>query len=188
MYSLPYAPPQEQPSVPQSRAVSRAGVGKQRDRWCLEGGMKTVEERFWEKVRITPGCWEWTGATFAKGYGQFSVGHSINLRAHRFSWRLHHGTIPRGLYVCHKCDNPCCVRPSHLFLGNAKSNYEDARTKGRHACGTKIYRAKLNPNSVRRIRKMIARGDAVKGIARKFQIDPVAIRNIRQGRGWAHVK
>lgn len=99
-----------------------------------------IERRFWEKVVIEPrGCWEWAGSR-RNGYGQFFVGRvgrkQISKRAHRVVWELMYGEIPpgegyHGTCVLHRCDNPGCVNPGHLFLGSARDNAEDAAAKGR---------------------------------------------------------
>ena len=94
--------------------------------------IRPVEERFWEKVQKTDGCWLWTGATIAAGYGELAVGQPRKpLRAHRLSWEMHHGPIPEGLLVLHHCDVRNCVRPEHLFLGTHQDNMADAYAKGR---------------------------------------------------------
>lgn len=91
------------------------------------------ETRFWAKVDRTDDCWTWTAATTGSGYGRF--GHQ-NARggwvaAHRFAYELANGPIPDGMFVCHKCDNPPCVNPSHLFLGTHQDNMRDMDAKGR---------------------------------------------------------
>lgn len=111
------------------------------------------EERFWAKVSVGPGCWEFNGArayynhpngTAYGGYGIFGVrtpgirGHRLTL-THRYAWTLAHGAIPKGMRVLHHCDNPSCVKTEpdeqwpdgHLFLGTAKENSEDMTRKGR---------------------------------------------------------
>ena len=90
-------------------------------------------QRFWSKVKIgTPeSCWEWTGSkTGTMGYGSFALnGKATN--AHRAYWIMTHGPLDRKMFVCHKCDNPPCVNPSHLFTGTALDNIRDCKAKGR---------------------------------------------------------
>lgn len=92
---------------------------------------RPLEERFWEKVRKTDGCWEWTGAK-AAGYGCIGGGPGKGLvKAHRLSWEMHNGPAPDGLCVLHHCDNPTCVRPDHLYVGTQKQNADDRESRGR---------------------------------------------------------
>lgn len=91
--------------------------------------------RFWDKVEKTETCWNWIGCINQKrgGYGFFNCGgrKGKTLSVHRFSYAIHYGEIPLGMCVCHKCDNPKCVRPDHLFLGTPKDNVMDCFKKGR---------------------------------------------------------
>lgn len=109
-------------------------------------------ENFWAKVDKSGDCWNWT-AFKSKGYGYIMCGWKNPVRAHRFSWVLHNGDIPDGMFVCHKCDNPSCVRPDHLFLGTPADNVIDMVQKGRNvSCpGPKNGVAKLTPEQVRAI-------------------------------------
>lgn len=102
---------------------------------------KPITERFWPRVNKagpihavlgTP-CWLWTGAPDNRGYGRLSttLGGSV-LKAHRLSWEIANGAIPEGLCVLHRCDNPPCVNPEHLFLGTRPDNARDMADKGRH--------------------------------------------------------
>lgn len=87
-------------------------------------------KRFWAHVDKSGGCWVWLGTRHGKGYGHVKSGGVVR-KAHRVSWEMVHGPIPDGLLVCHRCDNPPCVRPDHLFLGTARDNTQDSISKGR---------------------------------------------------------
>jgi HNH endonuclease len=92
-----------------------------------------LTERFWAKVAKGDGCWEWQAGKDKNGYGQFTVyPPRRTLRAHRVAYEMEVGPIPDGLMVLHRCDNPSCVRPDHLFTGDAKANSEDMLSKGRY--------------------------------------------------------
>lgn len=100
--------------------------------------MKPIEARFWAKVHKHPGdgCWVWTASVIRSGYGRFGLqgAGARTVGAHRFSFELANGPIPDGMCICHRCDNPKCVRPSHLFLGSFSDNTRDAINKGRRSC------------------------------------------------------
>lgn len=90
-------------------------------------------ERFWSSVRKTETCWLWTAAVTSMGYGEFRLEGKQEL-AHRWSYIDQVGPIPEGMYVCHRCDNPPCVRPDHLFLGTHADNLRDMALKERSVC------------------------------------------------------
>jgi predicted XRE-type DNA-binding protein len=126
---------------------------------------RTLAERFWEKVnkngpvpkhRPSLGkCWIFTACTDAAGYGQIGNGiDSGHIKAHHASWILTKGPIPEGKWILHRCDNPTCVRPSHLFTGNHDDNMRDCKKKGRQQHGETHYAAKLTAEQVQEIRKL----------------------------------
>lgn len=116
-----------------------------------------LELRFWRHVERGDGCWLWTGNHNQKGYGQLRLGRTGGaISTHRFSWALHNGPIPNGLFVLHHCDNPSCVNPAHLYVGTQRDNVRDAINRGRwvspqpRVTGTRQRR--LTDDQVRQIR------------------------------------
>lgn len=182
-------------SVASTTAPRKAG-------FCMPGGFdmgyKSVEERFWSKVDTSGECWVWTGAkTFDGGYGQIGTGVGKKLAlAHRFSYELAYGPITNGLWVLHRCDNPSCVRPDHLFLGTGKDNAQDMVAKGRGwqqrhpeeiKRGENHGNAKFTDEQVLSVRAAFASGLGVKELARQYKTYPSTIRRMLNGKGWAHL-
>ena len=145
--------------------------------------------RFWSFIdkKGEDECWTWKGAKLTNGYGAFSVGIK-RISAHRFSWNLHFGEIPKGMVVCHKCDNPPCANPNHLFIGTDAENQRDKKEKGRAARGEANNKAKLTEDDVREIRLMINQGLSSRVIASKFNVRHAAILTIKNGKNWSWLK
>lgn len=118
--------------------------------------------RFWKKVdkKNEDACWNWIGNYTRGGYGSFRVGLSMKV-ASRISWEIHFGEIPKKLHVLHKCDNPACVNPKHLFLGTDQDNSDDKIKKGRQVVlwGEKNLFHKLSDAQVLEIRRRYALGN-----------------------------
>lgn len=111
-------------------------------------------KRFWTSVTKTNNCWVWKRAKRgSNNYGSFSIGYKTYF-AHRISWLLHYGDIPKDKYVLHKCDNPLCVRPDHLFLGTNQDNADDMVNKKRQCFGEKQSNHKLTEEQVLEIRSL----------------------------------
>ncbi len=135
----------------------------------------------------TSGCHLWTGGTMGHGYGQFAESASSRdpkTYAHRFAWRVEYGEIPRGLVVCHKCDNTLCVNPRHLFLGTQADNMADMKRKGRHLYGEKNGASKLTASQVGKIRAMCAEHVPQARIAKTFGISQGLVSLIHNNLVW----
>lgn len=165
-----------------------------------------IIERFWGYVNITPDCWLWKAGCFQNGYGQFRVGKK-KVKAHRFAYQITYGRILPTICVCHKCDNPKCVNPKHLFLSTPKGNALDREAKKRSGDGgSKTKRRnglaqginnpahKLTPILVKTIRKYRKKGhtysELVEGIefTAGIVISKSQIANIVHRRSWKNVR
>lgn len=177
------------------------GVGRMDkipQRRCGEGsGTKPylnyeLEWNFWSKLRISKsGCWEYPVKSKGSPYGIMRNGTGHTEKPHRFSWRLTQGDIADGLFVLHKCDNPCCVRPSHLSLGSHFDNMRDMASKGRTGVhrGENNYLAKIDDKIALEIKEMWATGNFYKmDIARKFNVSHSLVWNVINGNTWKHVQ
>jgi hypothetical protein len=137
------------------------------------------------------GCWEWKGYRDTHGYGVQQY-QGRRWGAHRLSFHVFSGVIPKGLFICHHCDNPACVAPSHLFIGTQDDNMKDAVTKGRtyHPIGTLGSRCVLNEEKVKLIRARYVKNSRKASayiLAKIFSCSTQAIYNIVNGTTWKHV-
>jgi hypothetical protein len=152
----------------------------------LRADFEAVKARFEKQFLRGAGadsCWVWQGRRYnpVQTYGAFDYG--VTFRAHRASWVLYRGAIPAGLYVLHKCDNPPCVNPAHLFLGTHAENQADKRAKDRQTFGERN-NAKLTETQVLAIRKD-DRFDRV--IAAEYGVSPRTINSVKNFHLWARV-
>jgi hypothetical protein len=153
-----------------------------------------VEQRFWQYVNKTDSCWLWTGATRDFGYGVINMGgaHGKAECSHRLSWIIHNGDIPSGMCICHKCDNPLCVNPNHLFLGTRSDNNKDMQSKGRYdkikrPKGEKHGRSKLTNEQVFSLRQDRKSGMVYRELSQKYNISIASAQRIAIGKDWKHI-
>lgn len=158
---------------------------------CSHAGRNpSPEQRFWAQItkRGPDECWVWTGHTCKGGYGHLGIGKKQVL-THRFSWVLHNGSIPAGDNVLHRCDNPPCCNPNHLWLGSSLDNNQDRAAKGRNReqGGERNSHSVLNQHDVKLIRELREAGALQREIAARFGVHRVTISDILSGRTWAGV-
>lgn len=175
---------------------SRGGHYCSRKCYYLRHGA-TLEERFWRRVEKTEGCWLWRGSVDEDGYGSIgSFGNADRMKSHRYSWALHHGPIPEGLYVLHNCNTlrepgdtsyRRCVNPAHLFLGTNDDNMRDMVEKKRSAHGERNSSAKLTAEQVRAIRLRYHQGSSVQSLADEFGVRWGTAKRIVSGISYRHV-
>lgn len=135
------------------------------------------------------GCWNWTASLAGKGYGQVKLpGQRKQIYAHRAAYIIHRGEIPDGKNVLHKCDNPKCVNPDHLWIGTSKENSQDMKSKDRHMRGERNNQSILTEKDVRAIKMLLDnRMLSQERISNMFNISLVEVSRIHRGLRWAHV-
>lgn len=149
-------------------------------------------KRFWDKVnkKTATECWEWTASKDYCGYGRFVFRDSL-LSAHRVSWEIHNGKILNGFHVLHKCDNPGCVNPTHLFLGTHQDNMNDRgaknRAKGGKRLGEKNGASRFKESDIIAIRALSKQGIKQKEIAQQFGTTQSVISAIINRKYWTHI-
>lgn len=160
----------------------------------------TLRERFLN-MAVRPddpaSCWDWAGSKDHHGYGRIhSDRKGYPRKAHRVSWELFVGPIPDGIDVCHRCDNPSCANPSHLFLGTHAENMADMGAKGRangfktgipNNGGADNPSAKLTPDDVREIRRIVSAGAKQRVVAAQFGVWQQTISAIVNRKLWGDV-
>lgn len=151
-----------------------------------------LKERFWSNVKkYEDGCWIWLGAKTGAGYGVIQD-KKISYSSHRLSWEIHHDkSIPVGMNICHRCDNPACVNPSHLFIGTHADNMTDKAKKGRALgahLGSKHPFSKLDEQQVKEIKTLLTSKIKQRLISKTYGISPSSVSDIKFNRTWSHVK
>ena len=154
-----------------------------------------IIDRFWSNVKKSSGCWEWQAGRFTSGmrYGQFRAGRR-KVKAHRFAWTIEVGPIQEGKIICHHCDNPICVRPSHLFCGTHADNAADRVQKGRSRNGSRehsyLFKGELNPAAKLSLAEVLdlksawLSGAKISDLSVRFSVCRSQVRNIVFGRSW----
>lgn len=138
-----------------------------------------LDDRFWNKVRKSDGCWIWTAtrSQSGKGYGEYWLNGGLR-QAHRCAWEDANGEIPEGMNILHSCDNRACVNPAHLYLGTQVKNCHDTRDRGRQ------YNTKLDWPAVLTIRSLAEAGASSTDIAEWFDISRAHARKVIRGVAW----
>lgn len=144
------------------------------------------KKEFFSRVTKTKSCWIWTGTRVSRGYGRVRD-QGQEKYAHRVSYELTKGKIPKGLCVCHRCDNPSCVRPRHLFLGTMADNMKDRNNKNRHAHGERMGSAKLKPEEIMEIRFLYDFGMRQQWLGEIYGVFASTISLIVNLKSWAHL-
>jgi hypothetical protein len=150
--------------------------------------------RFWRQVGCgrAEECWKWRGRAKPGRGGYIRIGaRCVGRRVefvHRVAWRLHHGVIPTHHFVCHRCDNPPCCNPAHLFLGTTQDNTADRDQKQRQSRGEVHPKAKLTDELVRSIRRRAASGETGNAIAVELGLERNTIYALLRGKTWKHVE
>ena len=148
------------------------------------------KQRFYSKVNLPNdhGCMLWFGAKDSWGYGHLNI-YKKETKAHRLSYEIYFGAIPKGFYVCHTCDTPACVAPTHLFLGTPKDNSQDCLSKGRfkNSQGELNGASKLDLKSVMEVIDLLKHGYSQTEIADIHGVTNTNIGYIHNNKSWAHV-
>jgi len=145
-----------------------------------------TRERFKSRIKITAGCWAWQDSIDSIGYGMFNM-HGVTSNAHRAAYELFIGEIPKGMCVLHRCDNPPCCNPKHLFLGTNQENTADRHKKGREARGESHGMSKLKEGEILTIRELYKQGCSQSELARRYDVKQPAIWRIVRNKTWRHI-
>ena len=157
--------------------------GKKIDYYC-DFYINEIKERLMNNFFYSDnGCWIWNKCLNQNNYGVIRA-RGKNYLAHRLSFEIFKKENPKNKFVCHKCDNPLCINPEHLFLGTQKDNLKDAKNKNRMINGESHYRSKLKINDILEIKKMCKSGITQKLISKKFNVSESNISKINSNKTW----
>lgn len=140
--------------------------------------------RFTEKLLLSDGCWGWISAGDSKHYPKFKLAKGVGIDAHRLSYQVFKGEIPKGYLVCHSCDNRRCCNPEHLFVGTAQENVLDAVRKNRIVPPRVV---KLSDIQIAQVKKQLREGKSHAAIALEFGVARSTISKISRGERGAEV-
>lgn len=152
-------------------------------------GKKNVLQDVWKNVKIkrSDECWEWTKYKLKNGYGEMGINNKVYL-VHRIVYEQIYGYIPDGLYILHKCNNPSCCNPKHLYLGTQKDNMKQMSEDGRSARGEKSSSAKLKVEDVLEIRKLYSTEKYYHWeLGEMFGVSRQQITKILNNQNWKHI-
>lgn len=150
---------------------------------------KNTKAMFEKMFVVTPGCWLWIGRLHLRGYGRFRS--PAGDMAHRSSYYFYKGDVPENMQVCHRCDNPRCVNPDHLFLGTNQDNVDDKVSKGRHPVCDGSTSSKLTMDKVieaRSLYKPRSKEFSTRKLAEKFGITHGQMWRIVANKAWPNKK
>lgn len=180
------------PKVVKNRA-SKMGISITHSKGNFDKATPSEVNRFWDNVERNGNCWEWKGAHSKKGYGRFRRGN-ILYSPHRAIVERYIGPIPDGLFSCHKCNNPRCVRPSHLYIGTRSENMKDGIRAGTVKVPTNGgfkpgHNGKITPQQVREIRNQYSKGELTqRELGNRYGLTNWAVNKITQRKTWRHVE
>jgi predicted XRE-type DNA-binding protein len=148
-----------------------------------------IDDRIKNYVRKTRSCWIWIGYKNELGYGRITIGHGKQVKAHRFIYEQTYGKIPDGMNALHKCDNPSCVNPRHIYLGTQKDNVRDMMKRKRGGykvfCGESHWNRKLDMEKVELIKKLWQEGELFqREIGEKVGISQQVVSKVINGKAW----
>lgn len=158
--------------------------------------LERLKKSYDKHVIRKDGCWDWKGPKDKGGYPVMSCRAGIGSdRGHRSSWVIHNGKIPEKMFVCHKCDNPICTNPEHLWLGTHKENNDDKISKGRAKYKSPpIMKGSSNPSSrlseeqITEIKLLIGKGLTSRDIGKQYGVSKTTILRIKTGETWKHIE